>query len=138
MDLYQACFFICHVNYIKIRRIRMAMKYLENNMTQRTACPIFWAPKKSFSARYAPNRARKFWSFGDISFTTWPHKTISLKSRVNLWIGAQRISTSWKNWRAETLWLWRCVFNLSLDLAWLRLRSFVNLWVEVHHDRSPA
>ena len=45
MDLFLACIFICHVNYIKIKANNTAMKYLENNMTKHnvTACPIFWA-----------------------------------------------------------------------------------------------
>ena len=45
--LFLACFFICHVNYIKIKANDMATKYLENNITQHnnTMCPIFWAPR---------------------------------------------------------------------------------------------
>ena len=34
MDLFLACIFICHVNYIKIKANNMAKKYLENNMTK--------------------------------------------------------------------------------------------------------
>ena len=44
-DLFLAFFFICHVNYIKLKAYNTATKYLENNMTQYnvTTCPIFWA-----------------------------------------------------------------------------------------------
>ena len=47
MGLFLACFFICHVNYVKITANNMAMKYVENNMTQYnvTTCPIFWTPQ---------------------------------------------------------------------------------------------
>ena len=47
MDLFLACIFICHVNYIKIKANNTAKKYLENNVTKHnvTACPIFWAPQ---------------------------------------------------------------------------------------------
>ena len=45
LDLFLACIFICHVNYIKIKANNMAKKYLKHNMTKHniTACPIFWA-----------------------------------------------------------------------------------------------
>ena len=48
MDLFLACIFICHVNYIKIKANNTAKKYLENNMTRHnvTACPIFWLLNK--------------------------------------------------------------------------------------------
>ena len=48
MDLFLACTFICHVNYIKIKANNAAMKYLENNMTKHnvTACLIFWLLNK--------------------------------------------------------------------------------------------
>ena len=38
------CFFLCHVNYVKIKANNTTAKYLENNMTQHnlTTCPIFW------------------------------------------------------------------------------------------------
>ena len=44
-DLFLAFFFICHVNYIKLKAYNTATKYLENNMTQYnvTTSPIFWA-----------------------------------------------------------------------------------------------
>ena len=46
MDLFLACIFICHVNYIK-KANNTAKKYLENNMAKHnvTACLIFWAPQ---------------------------------------------------------------------------------------------
>ena len=52
MDLFLACIFICHVNYIKIKTNNMAKKYLESSMTKHniTACQYFgllnkvWAP----------------------------------------------------------------------------------------------
>ena len=44
MDLFLACVFICHANYVKIKTNNTAKKYLENSMTKHTvtACPIFW------------------------------------------------------------------------------------------------
>ena len=56
MDLFLACIFICHVNYIKIKANNTAKKYLENNTAKKylennmtkhyvTACPIFWDPQ---------------------------------------------------------------------------------------------
>ena len=47
MDLFLACIFNFHVNYIKIKANNTAKNYLENNMTKYnvTACPIFWAPQ---------------------------------------------------------------------------------------------
>ena len=44
-NLFLAYFFICYVNYIKIKSNNMGRKYLENNLTPRnvTACLIFWA-----------------------------------------------------------------------------------------------
>ena len=44
-NLFLAYFFICYVNYIKIKSNNTGRKYLENNLTPRnvTACLIFWA-----------------------------------------------------------------------------------------------
>ena len=55
MDLFLACIFICHVNYIKIKANNIAKKCLENNMTTNFSIRIFqkndrlnlWLPGKT-------------------------------------------------------------------------------------------